>query len=198
MGRRWQSSWRINFIQEGQPPLDTNGHGTQVAGVIAADGEITGVAPKAKILAYKVSEDGEGVSSDLIIRAIEKAIEDEADIINISLGVNKTNPKIDRAVNLALEKEIFVVTAAGNDGPELKTIGSPGRNVGSVTVGATYNNLTSSLVATLEIDEKPYTVIPMVGSSKLDEGISGKIIFAGYGKVEDFQKTRCTKCNSYC
>ena len=57
----------FNFIQRGQPPLDTNGHGTQVAGVIAADGEITGIAPKAKILAYKVSEDGEGVSSDLII-----------------------------------------------------------------------------------------------------------------------------------
>ncbi len=178
----------FNFIQEGRPPLDTNGHGTQVAGVIAADGQIIGIAPKAKILAYKVSENGEGVSSDLIIRAIEKAIEDDADIINISLGINKTNPKIERAVNLALEKEIFVVTAAGNDGPELKTIGSPGRNFGSVTVGATYNNLTSSLVATLEIDENPYTIIPMVGSSKLEEAITGKIVFGGYGKIKDFEK----------
>ena len=151
-----------NFIQTNQPPLDNNGHGTQVAGVIAADGEIVGIAPKAKILAYKVSEDGEGVSSDLIIRAIEKAVEDGADIINISLGVNKTNSKIENAVNYALEKEVFVVTAAGNDGPGLQTIGSPGRNVDSVTVGATYNNLTSSLVATFQIDEKPYTVIPMV------------------------------------
>ncbi|MBT8242769.1 MAG: S8 family serine peptidase [Nitrosopumilus sp.] len=177
----------FNFINEGKPPLDTNGHGTQVAGVIAADGQIVGIAPKAKILAYKVSEDGEGVSSELITRAIEKAIEDEADIINISLGVNKTNSKIDRAVNQALDKEIFVVTAAGNDGPGLKSIGSPGRNLGSVTVGATYNNLTSSLVATLEIDEKPYTVIPMVGSSKLDEPITGKIVSAGYGKIEDFE-----------
>ena len=177
-----------NFIKENETPLDTNGHGTQVAGVIAADGEKSGVAPKAKILAYKVSEDGEGVSSDLIIRAIQKAIEDDADIINISLGVNKTNAKIDRAVNEALEKEIFVVTAAGNDGPELGTIGSPGRNFGSVTVGATYNNLTSSLVATLEIDEKPYTVIPMVGSTKLEDPITGKIIPAGYGKIEDFEK----------
>ena len=176
-----------NFIQENEPPLDTNGHGTQVAGVIAADGEKSGVAPKAKILAYKVSEDGEGVSSDLIIRAIQKAVEDEADIINISLGVNRTNAKIDRVVNEALEKEIFVVTAAGNDGPGLETIGSPGRNFGSVTVGATYNNLTSSLVATLEVDEKPFTVIPMVGSTKLEEPIISKIIPAGYGKVEDYE-----------
>ena len=176
-----------NFIQEGQPPMDNNGHGTQVAGVAAADGQAVGVAPKAKILAYKVSEDGEGVASDLIIRAIEKAIEDEADIINISLGVNKTNTKIERAVNQALEKEIFVVTAAGNDGPSLESIGSPGRNFGSVTVGATYNNLTSSLVATLEIDNKPYTVIPMVGNENTEYAITGKLVFGGYGKEDELK-----------
>ena len=177
-----------NFIQRGEPPLDKNGHGTQVAGIIAADGQATGIAPKSKILAYKVSEDGEGVSSELIIEAIKMAIEDGADVINISLGVNKTNSKIERAVNYALEKEIFVVTAAGNDGPGFGTIGSPGRNYGSVTVGATYNNLTSSLVATLEVDEKPYTVIPMVGSTKVDEPISGKIVFGGYGKIDELSQ----------
>ncbi|KFM21834.1 PI-type proteinase [Marine Group I thaumarchaeote SCGC AAA799-B03] len=176
-----------NFIQKGQPPMDNNGHGTQVAGVIAADGQAVGVAPKAKILAYKVSEDGEGVSSDLIIRAIEKAIEDDADIINISLGVNKTNAKIERAVNQALEKEIFVVAAAGNDGPALESIGSPGRNFGSVTVGATYNNLTSSLIATLEVNDKPYTVIPMVGNKKTEDSVSGKLVFGGYGKADDLK-----------
>jgi minor extracellular serine protease Vpr len=172
--------------------MDNNGHGTQVAGVLAADGQIKGIAPKAKILAYKVSEDGDAVSSDLIIKAIEKAIEDKADIINISLGVNKTNTQIDSAVTKALEKEIFVVTAAGNDGPGFGTIGSPGRNFGSVTVGATYNNLTSSLVATLEVNEKQYTVIPMVGSSKLDESIEGQIIFGGYGKEKDLSGVNVT------
>jgi minor extracellular serine protease Vpr len=176
-----------NFIQTDQLPLDKEGHGTKVAGIIAADGHTLGIAPKAKILAYKVSEDGEGVSSELISAAIQKAIEDDADIINISLGVNKTNSKIDNAVNYALEKGIFVVTAAGNDGPELKTIGSPGRNFESLTVGATYNNMTSSLIATLEIDEKQYTVIPMVGSSKTDEPINGKIIFGGFGKNSDLE-----------
>ena len=75
-----------NFINEDELPHDTNGHGTQVAGVIAADGEIKGIAPKAKILAYKVSEEGEGVSSDLIIKAIEQAVVDEVDIINIFMN----------------------------------------------------------------------------------------------------------------
>jgi len=174
-----------NFVSEGDLPMDNNGHGTQVAGVIAADGQVKGIAPKAKILAYKVSEDGKAVSSDFIIDAIEKAIEDKADIINISLGVNKTNSQIERAVTHALEKEIFVVTAAGNDGPGIGTIGSPGGNAGSVTVGATYNNITSSLVATLEVNKKPYTVIPMVGSFQLDDPIEGTIKFGGYGKEKD-------------
>ena len=181
-----------NFIEEGKPPLDTNGHGTQVAGVIAADGKLKGVSPKAKILAYKVSENGEAVSSDLIIKAIDKSIEDGADVINISLGVNKTNGSIDHAVDKALANNIFVVTAAGNDGPLPQTIGSPGRNEESITVGATYNNLTSSLVATLEVNDKPYTVIPMVGSSKLDEPIIGKIIFGKYGKEEDLKDINAT------
>ena len=181
-----------NFIDEGKPPMDTNGHGTQVTGVIAADGQTIGVAPKAKILAYKVSEDGEGVSSELIIKAIDKAIEDGADIINISLGLNKTNSKIEQAVSHAIDKEIFVVVAAGNDGPELKTIGSPGRNFGAVTVGATYNNLKSRLVATLEVDEKSFTVIPMVGTTKLDIPITGKMVSGGYGKIKDLEKVDVT------
>ncbi|MBT7359275.1 MAG: S8 family serine peptidase, partial [Thaumarchaeota archaeon] len=113
--------------------------------------------------------------------------EDKADIINISLGVNKTNSKIDSAVNHAWDNGIFVVTAAGNDGPELKTIGSPGRNFESITVGATYNNMTSSLIATLEIDENQYTVIPMVGSSKTQEQIIEKIVFGGFGKNSDLE-----------
>lgn len=182
----------FNFINEGEPPLDTNGHGTQVTGVIAADGILKGVAPKAKILAYKVSENGEGVSSDLIIKAIDRSIEDGADIINISLGVNKTNSNIDKAVDKALQKGIIVITAAGNDGPTPQTIGSPGKNPGSITVGATYNNLTSSLIATLEVNEKPYTVIPMTGSIKLDKPITGKIIFGGYGKEEELKKINAT------
>ncbi|EGP93120.1 Peptidase S8 and S53 subtilisin kexin sedolisin [Nitrosarchaeum koreense MY1] len=181
-----------NFINEGEPPLDTNGHGTQVAGVIAANGILKGVAPNSKILAYKVSENGEGVSSDLIIKAINKSIEDNADIINISLGVNKTNSNIDKAVNNALQKGIIVITAAGNDGPIPQTIGSPGKNPGSITVGATYNNLTSSLIATLEVNEKPYTVIPMTGSAKLDEPIIGKIVFGGYGKEAELKKINAT------
>ena len=66
-------------------------------------------------------------SPQLIIKAIEQAIEDEVDIINISLGVNRTNSKIDQVVNEAINNGIVVVAAAGNDGPGLSTIGTPGK-----------------------------------------------------------------------
>jgi minor extracellular serine protease Vpr len=177
-----------NFIDEDKMPLDTNGHGTEVSGIIASDGQLRGIAPKASIFAYKVSDDGENVSSDLIIKAVNKAIEDDVDIINISLGVNKTNSKIDDVVSKATKNGIVVVAAAGNDGPELETIGSPGQSSGAITVGATYNNITASLVATLEVDGKQFQVIPMLGTPPLDKPIIEEIVFGEYGRQRDLSE----------
>ena len=174
-----------DFVDNDEVPEDVNGHGTQVAGIIASNGNLKGIAPNSKILMYKVSEDGESVPSNLIIKAIEKSIEDGADIINISLGINQTNTKIDQAVNKAIKNNIFVVTAAGNFGPELSTIGSPGINPNAITVGATFNNVTSSLVSTFEIESKTFNVFPMVGTKALTEPITSQIIFGKYGKVDD-------------
>jgi len=174
-----------DFIDRDNSPMDTNGHGTEVAGIISADGQLKGIAPKSKILAYRVSENGEAVSSDLIIKAIEQAVKDKADIINISLGVNLTNNKIDQAVNRAIEQGVVVVTAAGNHGPELGSIGSPGINPNAITVGATYNNITSSLVATLEVNDERYQVLPMVGTLSLDEPITAEIVFGKYSRERD-------------
>ena len=174
-----------DFVDNDDMPEDVNGHGTQVAGIIAANGNLKGIAPNSKILMYKVSEDGESVPSHLIIKAIEKSIKDGADIINISLGINQTNTKIDEAVNKAIKNNIFVVTAAGNFGPDLSTIGSPGINPNAITVGATFNNVTSSLVSTFEIEGKTFNVFPMVGTQSLAETITSQIIFGKYGRTHD-------------
>ena len=174
-----------NFVENDKMPVDTNGHGTEVTGIIAADGQLKGIASKASIFAYKVSEDGESVSSDLIVKAVQQAIKDDVDIINISLGVNRTNSKIDQIVNKAVENGIVVVTAAGNDGPEFGTIGSPGKNSKVITVGATYNNITSSFVATLKVEEKQFQVLPMIGTALLDEPIIGEIVFGKFGRERD-------------
>ena len=176
-----------DFIENDNFPQDTNGHGTQVAGIIAADGEITGIAPKSKILAYRVSEDGEAVSSDLIIKAIKQAIADEADIINISLGVDIIHDEIDHAVNEAVKNGIVVVAAAGNSGPDNETIGSPGANPNAITVGATYNDIDSSIVSTLQIGEEQFQVLPMLGTEIISEKIIEEIEFGGFGREQDLK-----------
>jgi len=174
-----------DYVDNDGSPMDTNGHGTEVTGIIAADGQLQGIAPKSKILAYRVSQNGEAVSSDLIIKAIEQAVQDNADIINISLGVNMTNNRIDQAVNKAVEHGVVVIVAAGNHGPDMATIGSPGKNPNTITVGATYNNITSSLVATLEVGDEKYQVLPMVGTLPIDEPIIAEIVFGKYGRERD-------------
>ena len=177
----------FDFVDNDNDPMDTNGHGTGVAGIIAADGILKGVAPKVKIIAYRVSSDGESVSSELIEKAIQKAIEENVDIINISLGVNQTNNKIDEAVRQAVKKGIVVITAAGNDGPNEFTIGSPGKTSESITVGATYNNLSSSIVATLQIADKEFQLLPMKDAPISAGSINERVVYAEYSKVINYK-----------
>ena len=107
-----------DFVEMDNFPQDTNGHGTQVAGIISANGQLRGIAPDAEIFAYRVSEDGESVPSTLIVEAIKRATQDNVDIINISLGVNMTHSQIEKSVNDAVKNGIVVVAAAGNSGPD--------------------------------------------------------------------------------
>ncbi|MGI0072922.1 MAG: S8 family serine peptidase [Nitrosotalea sp.] len=176
-----------DFVSGNEKPVDTNGHGTEVAGIVAADGNFTGMAPKSKLFAYKVSNTGDAVSSDYIVQGIQRAIQDGVNVINISLGINKTNDEIDTAIDNAASKGIVVVVAAGNNGPQEGTIGSPGKDIDAITVGASYNNITSSHVATLEIGNKQYQVLPMVGTRALTGPVEGKIIYGSYGRLNDLQ-----------
>jgi len=175
-----------DFVDNDTVPQDTNGHGTQVTGIIAADGQLKGIAPMAEIFSYRVSSDGESVPSNLIIKAINQAVEDRVDIINISLGVNMTHNKIDEAVNNAIKQGIVVVAAAGNSGPDKSTIGSPAKNPNAITVGATYNNRDSSMVSTLEVEDTQFQVLPMLGTDTISDPISAEIVFGKYSRENDF------------
>ena len=174
-----------DFVEMDNFPQDTNGHGTQVAGIISANGQLKGIAPEAEIFAYRVSEDGESVPSKLIVDAINRAILDDVDIINISLGVNMTHNQIQKSVNEAIKNGIVVVAAAGNGGPDPNSIGSPGSNPNAITVGATYNNRESSMVSTLQIDGEHFQVLPMVGTQIISEPIIAEIEFGGFSREQD-------------
>jgi len=105
--------------------LDNNGHGTHVCGTIAAskDGHgVVGVAPKAKLLVLKVlSGAGEG-TVDSIRQAIEYATTwrgcngETVRVISMSLGGPEDDPDLHKAIQKAVERNIMVVCAAGNEG----------------------------------------------------------------------------------
>jgi subtilisin family serine protease len=98
---------------------DFNGHGTHVSGTIAAKSNnstgVSGAAPAAKVLPVKVlCADGGGFSSD-VAAGIEWAVDNGADIINLSLGGGPTSAE-QVAIEYANDNDVLVVAAGGNDG----------------------------------------------------------------------------------
>ncbi|MGD2166539.1 MAG: S8 family serine peptidase [Gammaproteobacteria bacterium] len=124
-------------------PKDADGHGTHIATIIAGNpvsatlfgtrvARVSGIAPRAQIAVYKACwlKPGElratCTTADLA-RAIDDAVADGVDIINYSVGsleTELTDPD-DIALLNAFDAGVLTVVAAGNDGPDLATIGSP-------------------------------------------------------------------------
>jgi len=99
---------------------DTLGHGTHVAGVIAANGEMKGVAPESKILALKaLGHSGIG-PNHAVARAIHYAAEFGCDLICLSLGATKPSDDMHQAIIAAHAKGVVMVCAAGNDGGNVR------------------------------------------------------------------------------
>ncbi|CAN2252311.1 serine protease Isp [Bacillus vallismortis] len=99
---------------------DYNGHGTHVAGTIAANdsnGGIAGVAPEASLLIVKVLGGANGSGQyEWIINGINYAVEQKVDIISMSLGGPSDVPELKEAVKNAVKNGVLVVCAAGNEG----------------------------------------------------------------------------------
>jgi major intracellular serine protease len=95
---------------------DYSGHGTHVAGSICANGKLKGVAPDAKLLILKVLEGNGNGNMESVINAINYAIAQKVDIINMSLGCSVDIPELQNAIRNAINKNIVVVSASGNNG----------------------------------------------------------------------------------
>lgn len=115
-----------NFVtDEVNDIYDYNGHGTAVAGQIAANGVIKGVAPGIGFRVYKVF-DKKFSNVEWIIRAIIAAVNDKNNIINLSVGqylnMNKESQLLlsyKRAIKYAYDNNVIIVTSLGNDGIDL-------------------------------------------------------------------------------
>lgn len=91
------------------------GHGTHVGGIIAAHGKINGVAAGVEIMSYRVFPKGEGASNFNIMKALDQAIADKCDIINMSLGQTEDDEGIDSYIKEAYNAGILCFVANGND-----------------------------------------------------------------------------------
>ncbi|SFW97913.1 minor extracellular serine protease Vpr [Thermoactinomyces sp. DSM 45891] len=173
-------------VDRDNDPLDPygGGHGTHVAGIIAANGKLKGIAPKASILAYRM-----GTTSGDMIAGIERAVSDGADVMNISVGVEKDYNYPDDALSIALDNTtkmgVSVVVANGNNGAA---------GDWSLQNLATLENVIS--VGSSAIPRN-YLTFQMTGISKMLEGImmtthsfsntSFEVVDVGSGSPSDYK-----------
>ncbi|WP_088043327.1 S8 family serine peptidase [Bacillus sp. EAC] len=118
-------------------------HGTHVAGTIAGQSRnnspfaVRGVAPDVQLYAYRVLGPHGGADED-VIRGIEQSYTDGCKVINLSLGspVNDSLSSSAIAINNITDLGVTAVIAAGNSGPAVGTLGTPGAAAKAITVGA--------------------------------------------------------------
>jgi PGF-pre-PGF domain-containing protein len=133
-----------DFYNEDSNPLDDHGHGTHVAGIIGANGSIKGVAPEVSFYALKACSSAGSCATSDILQAIDWAVNNNSDIISMSVGafVSNTNEGnsgkdvLSLAIDAAVDQGVVVVISAGNDGPGVSTINAPGAAEKAITVGA--------------------------------------------------------------
>jgi len=126
-----------DFVNSDPDPADDEGHGTFVAGIIAAavDNQqgIAGLAPGVKLLAVKVIDaSGEGYDTD-IADGITWALDNGARVLNLSLGGPDASPLLAQAIGAAWSRGALVVAAAGNEG---SPVGHPAADEPALAVAA--------------------------------------------------------------
>jgi subtilisin family serine protease len=154
---------------------DGHGHGTHVAGIAAGSGaagggRYVGVAPEALLYVAKVLDDnGGGMMSD-VMAGIEWAVDEGAQVINLSLGApgpGNGDDALSTLCDAAVEEGAIVCAAAGNSGPGASTVGPPGVARLVITIGATNKSdgiaSFSSRGPTADGRGKPDVVFPGVG-----------------------------------
>jgi subtilisin family serine protease len=127
-----------DFANDDDNPEDDNGHGTHVAGIISAIDNsigIVGTSPETKLIPIKVLDNsGSGYLSN-VVKGINYAVDNGADIINMSLGANTDSIILQRAIKRATDAGVIVVAAAGNSNADQCAF--PARYNNVICVGAT-------------------------------------------------------------
>ena len=175
----------FDFVDDDGDPLDMDGHGTAVAGIIGANGQIKGIAPEVSILAYRVVDRMGNVKSTDLLRALEKASQDGADVINLSLGTKEEIGALTYAVQNIVDSGIVVVAATGNSGA--RAFGEPAGRKGVIAVGASLNNVSTPRDAEVIINDDGFELIAAImnGSLSVPNGVTGKVVYVNFARHRD-------------
>ncbi|MBW6466789.1 MAG: S8 family serine peptidase, partial [Brevefilum sp.] len=150
-------------IPEPDPyPDDCYGHGTHVAGIVGANGDVTGVAPDVTFGAYRVFGCTGSTYADIMLAAMEMALADGMDVLNMSIGSAFQWPQYPTAVasdNL-VKKGMVVVASIGNSGASgLYSAGAPG--LGEKVIGVASFDNTHTLLPYFLVEEEKIGFITM-------------------------------------
>ncbi|MEH2355670.1 S8 family peptidase [Nostoc sp.] len=132
-----------NFADQNNNTLDDNGHGTHVSGTIAGENNnygVTGIAYDAKIMAVKALDSSGSGSYSSISKGIRYAVDNGANVINLSLGGASSNRTLESAIDYASSKGVIVVMAAGNDGDSSPDYPARYASKSGIAVGAVDKN----------------------------------------------------------
>ena len=213
-------------------PYDDDGHGTQVAslaagnaGVPALDGDqdhgvFSGAAPLARIAVYKAcwsapDPDDDGCSSADVVSAIEAAVDDGVDVLNLAVAGSSELDVVDLALLGAAERDVVVVAAAGNDGdaaghaqPWVTTVGGATgpRRLGALVLGDG-TRLTGAYTATRVVRRQRLVdaaTIPAPGRTEADARLcapgsldaaraAGRIVVCERGQVARVDKSAAVR-----
>lgn len=121
-----------DLVNDGQTP---NGHGTAMASLIAGtDANDGGVAPGSELLDIRVADVNGESNTALVAQGIMQAVDDGAEVINISLGTSGDSAMLRKAIEYAQAHGVVVVAAAGNE--QQTTLSYPAGYEGVISVGA--------------------------------------------------------------
>ncbi|MFD1138193.1 S8 family serine peptidase [Paenibacillus urinalis] len=203
-----------DFIDNDDDPYETppdpndpeaaTDHGTHVSGTIAGRGNpldpesgtgwVRGVAYGADIYAYRVLGPGGSGPTSGVIAAIEQSVEDDMDIINLSLG-SEMNNEFDPAsvaLNNAALAGVVAVVANGNSGPDDYTLGSPGAAEIPISVGASTPPLNVPTVDGEGLLTSYGSLMTFSPDLSTLDGETIEVVYAGLGTTDETEAVDLT------
>ncbi len=125
-----------DFVIESEAMIDYNGHGTEMICIATCNYEDTGIygiAPKSEVMPLRIFDSNGDTTDERIIEAIHYAVDNGADIINMSFGSYEDSIEVEEAIDYAITNHVFVICSAG----DLLNVATafPARYANTISVG---------------------------------------------------------------